>query len=188
MAVWGQPMLDLDDLVAECCGAISEHDPRMAMRAVLERALAGGQLAEALGGYDAGLNVLYNAPDLTILNVVWPPLFNLLPHDHRMWAAIAVYGGREENTFYRRQGSAIVTSGGKELVDGDILLMGDDTIHAVHNPQGSHTGAIHVYGGDFIKTARSQWDSKTLKEEPYDLEGVRREFERAEREATPAGD
>jgi predicted metal-dependent enzyme (double-stranded beta helix superfamily) len=174
-------MLDLDDLVTECCGAVVEHDPRRATRAVLERALAGGELADVLGGYAAGLNVLYNAPDLTVLNVVWPPRFRLLPHDHRMWAAIAVYGGREENTFYRRQGSAIITSGGKELVDGEVLLMGDDTIHAVHNPQHSYTGAVHVYGGDFIKTARSQWDAKSLKEEPYDLEAVRREFQRAEK-------
>ena len=181
-------MVDLDDLVAECRGAITEHDPRMAIRAVLEGALAGGQLADALEGYAAGLNVLYNAPDLTILNVVWPPLFNLFPHDHRMWAAIGVYGGREENTFYRRQGSAIITSGGKDLVEGDILLMGDDTVHAVHNPQRSHTGAVHVYGGDFIKTARSQWDSKTLKEEPYDLEAVRREFERAEKQGSSPRD
>ena len=181
-------MLDRDDLVAECCSAITKHDPRKAMRAVLERALASGQLADALGGYTAGLNVLYNAPDLTVLNVVWPPLFRLLPHDHRMWAAIAVYGGREENTFYRRQGSTIIASGGKELAESDILLMGDDTIHAVHNPQRSYTGAVHVYGGDFIKVARSQWDARTLKEEPYDLEAVRREFQRAEESTAPTRD
>ena len=181
-------MLDRDDLVAECCSAITEHDPRAAMRAVLQRALTSGQLADGLGGYAAGLNVLYNAPDLTVLNVVWPPLFRLLPHDHRMWAAIAVYGGREENTFYRRRGSAIITSGGKELVEGDILMLGDDTIHAVHNPQRSYTGAVHAYGGDFIKTARSQWDAKTLKEEPYELEAVRREFQRAEERGAPTRD
>jgi predicted metal-dependent enzyme (double-stranded beta helix superfamily) len=181
-------VLELDDLVEECRDAITEPDPRRAMRAVLEGALAGRQLTNALEGHAAGLNVLYNAPDLTVLNVVWPPLFKLLPHDHRMWAAIAVYGGREENTFYRRQGSAIITSGGKELADGDILLMGKDTIHAVHNPQRSYTGAVHVYGGDFIKTARSQWDSKTLKEEPYDLEAIRREFQRAEKQGAPNRD
>ena len=122
-------------------------------------------------------------PSLTVLNVLWPPLFSLLPHDHRMWAAIGIYGGSEDNTFYRRQGSAIVRSGEKELSVGDVLLLGDDTIHAVHNPRRAYTGAVHVYGGDFINTPRSQWDAKTLEEEPYDLEAIRREFDRAEKQA-----
>jgi hypothetical protein len=51
----------------------------------------------------------------------------------------------------------------------------------VRNPaQSSYTGAIHVYGGDFVATPRSQWDPATLSEEPYDLEAVHREFDRAE--------
>jgi len=178
-------MLDADDLVSECLGAVTEDDPRRATRAVLERALAGGHLADGLGEQPGGLNVWYNAPELTILNVVWPPLFSLLPHDHRMWAAIGIYGGREDNTFYRRAGSTLVTSGGKNLAEGDVLLLGDDTIHAVHNPRRAYTGAVHVYGGDFIRTPRSQWDAETLEEEPYDLEAVRREFARAERQSRP---
>ena len=103
-----------------------------------------------------------------------------------MWAAIGIYGGREDNTFYRRQGSAIVASGGKELAEGEVLLLGDDAIHAVHNPVRKYTGAIHVYGGDFITTPRSQWDAETLTEEPYDLEAVGREFQRAEAQANAA--
>ena len=178
-------MLDVEDLVAECLEAVAEDEPRKAVRGVLERTLAGGQLAGTLGRQPGGLNVLYNAPELTILNVVWPPLFSLLPHDHRMWAAIGIYGGREDNTFYRRAGSTILTSGGKELAEGDVLLLGDDTIHAVHNPRRAYTGAVHVYGGDFIGTPRSQWDPKRLEEEPYDLEAVRLEFDRAERQARP---
>lgn len=173
-------MVDTDDLVAQCLEAVAEHDPRLATRAVLERALAGGQLADALSNPAGGLNVLYNAPNLTVLDVVWPPLISLFPHNHRMWAAIGIYGGREANTFYRRQGSAIVASGGKELAEGEVVLLGDDAIHAVYNPARAYTGAIHVYGGDFINTPRSQWDAETLTEEPYDLEVVRREFQRAE--------
>jgi predicted metal-dependent enzyme (double-stranded beta helix superfamily) len=97
-----------------------------------------------------------------------------------MWAAICIYSGRESNAFYRRRDESIVQSGGKELLEGDVQLLGDEVIHAVHNPARSHTGAIHVYGGDFIAKPRSQWDAETLEEQPYDLETVRREFERAE--------
>ncbi|HEV3281363.1 MAG TPA: hypothetical protein VG032_07140 [Acidimicrobiales bacterium] len=173
-------MVATDELVAGCVDAIAEQDPRRAVREVLEQALASRRLADVFGNPTAGLNVLYNAPDLTVLNVVWPPLFSLYPHDHRMWAAICIYSGREDNAFYRRGDETIVSSGGKELVEGDVQLLGDDVIHAVHNPARSYTGAIHVYGGDFIAKPRSQWNADTLEEQPYDLETVRREFEMAE--------
>lgn len=174
--------MDPDELVAQCVEAIGEGEPRLAIRAVLERALSDGQLAATVGTPASGLNVLHNTAKLTVLNVVWPPLVSLFPHEHRMWAAIGIYGGREDNAFYRRDGSTILASGGKDLHEGDVLLLGDDAIHSVHNPARVHTGAIHVYGGDFFATPRSQWDVDTLTEHPYDIADVQAEFERAERE------
>jgi predicted metal-dependent enzyme (double-stranded beta helix superfamily) len=171
-----------DELVAACVDAMTEPDPRRAVREILSRSVADRQLADALEQPSAGLNVLYRSPDLTVLNVIWPPLMSLFPHDHRMWAAIGIYGGREDNAFYRRNGTSLVPSGGKELLGGAVILLGDDVIHAVHNPaRSSYTGAIHVYGGDFVATSRSQWDAETLVEQPYDLDAVRQEFDRAER-------
>ena len=43
---------------------------------------------------------------LTVLNVVWAPGMVLPPHDHRMWAAIGIYAGQEDNEFFRRDGEA----------------------------------------------------------------------------------
>ena len=130
----------------------------------------------------AGLNVLYRSSHLTVLNVVWPPLITLFPHDHRMWAAIGIFGGREKNAFDRRSGNSLVPSGGKELTEGVVQLLGADVVHAVHDPaRSSYTGAIHIYGGDFVGTPRSQWDAETLQEHPYDLDAVHQEFDRAER-------
>jgi predicted metal-dependent enzyme (double-stranded beta helix superfamily) len=173
-------MLDVDSLVADCIRAAGEDDPRLAVRQVLERVVADDPLRADRFMPTPGLTVLYNSPELTVLDVVWPPLISLFPHDHRMWAAIGIYGGQEDNTFYRRQGGGIVTSGGKELRERDVLLLGDDAIHAVCNPMHKYTGAIHVYGGDFIAMPRSQWDAETLTEEPYDLEAVKLAFERAD--------
>ncbi|HLF98852.1 MAG TPA: hypothetical protein VI916_00140 [Acidimicrobiia bacterium] len=173
-------MFDTDALVADCLAAVADGDPKLAVRDVLQRFAIdnpGGNPAVAPA---PGLSVLYNAPELTILDVVWPPLMSLYPHDHRMWAAIAIYGGQEDNEFFRREEGRIVTSGGKELREGDVLLLGDDAIHAVHNPVRRYTGAIHVYGGDFIAQPRSQWSTETLAEEPYDLEAVMQEFARAD--------
>ena len=175
-------MARTEELVEACKRAMGEADPRGAVREVLagwvsDRMWAGDEVAEGVG-----LHLLYRSSNLTVLNVIWPPRMTLFPHDHRMWAAIGIYVGREDNAFYRRSGGSVVPSGVKELDDGAVLLLGDDVIHAVHNPaHHSYTGAIHVYGGDFVGTPRSQWDASTLTEEPYDLESVRREFDRAER-------
>jgi predicted metal-dependent enzyme (double-stranded beta helix superfamily) len=173
-------MVDHDALLAACMNAVAEPEPRRAVRALLEEGLAKGTLGYATARPEPGIHVVHNAPDLTVLDVVWAPGSRILPHDHRMWAAIAIYDGREDNAFFRRdegQSSGhVVPSGGRELRAGEVLLLGDDAIHGVSNPGTAFTGAIHVYGGDLIGTPRSQWDPETLDEEPYDFAAVNRAF------------
>jgi len=36
------------------------------------------------------------------------------------------------------------------------------------------TGAIHINGGDFFGTPRSDWDPETLEERPYDVDRARK--------------
>lgn len=57
-----------------------------------------------------------------------------------------------------------------------------DAIHAVTNPRSIYTAAIHVYGGDYFGTARSQWDPDTLQEAPFDVGNVQRVMTRADDE------
>jgi predicted metal-dependent enzyme (double-stranded beta helix superfamily) len=101
------------------------------------------------------------------------------PHDHRTWAVIGIYTGREQNTFFRRADRGIAQHGTKELNAKDVASLGAATIHAVTNPLEQITGAIHVYGGDFFATPRSEWDSKTLDERPFSMEHTTRAFEEA---------
>jgi predicted metal-dependent enzyme (double-stranded beta helix superfamily) len=108
----------------------------------------------------------------------------LYPHDHRMWAVIGIYTGQEDNTFYRRSapGSPTLTeSGGKEVAVGDVLALGSDAIHAVANPKAHLTGAIHVYGGDFVNEERSQWGPGPEEERPYDMGQLTEAFAEANR-------
>jgi predicted metal-dependent enzyme (double-stranded beta helix superfamily) len=173
-------MFDVDDFLDRCRSARAETEPRRAVREVLSRAMsAPGAVADALAPTEAGFTLLHHAEDLTVLHVVWAPRMEIYPHDHRMWAAIGIYAGAEDNAFYRRSGPGertLTRSGGKRLAVGDAVVLGDDTIHGVTNPGSGLTGAIHVYGGDFVGRPRSQWGPGPVEERPYDIEDARRQF------------
>jgi predicted metal-dependent enzyme (double-stranded beta helix superfamily) len=172
---------DIDAFLSECRAAAGETEPRLAVREVLSRAMsAPGRVAEALAATRAAIVPLYAADDLSVLHVVWAPGMRLRPHNHLMWAAIGLYGGQEDNTFYRREGPGITVSGARQLGTGDVALLGDDTIHAVTNPRRGLTGAIHVYGGDLTtRLGRSEWEDGMGAEGPYDFERTKRYFDEA---------
>ncbi len=177
-------MFDLDTFIAECRQAAGAGEPRQAIKEVLEAAVANPTaVADALPPSRAEIVKLYASPELTVLKVVWAPGMSFGPHDHRMWAAIGVYSGGEDNEFYRRSHDSLVASGGKQLRPGDVCLLGSETVHAVSNPTTRPAGAIHIYGGDFFNTARSEWRGDPLREEPYDVSRVLAMFETANADA-----
>ena len=173
-------MFDVDDFVVRCEEALAESEPRRAIREVLVRTMSEpSKVGDALRPTQGGLTLLHHAEDLTILHVVWAPGMKIYPHDHGMWAAIGIYSGQEDNQFFRRSGPGertLVESGGKVLATGDTALLGDATIHAVSNTRKQLTGAIHVYGGDFVNQPRSQWGPGPVEERPYDMDEARRQF------------
>ncbi|HLM16995.1 MAG TPA: hypothetical protein VK549_04170 [Acidimicrobiia bacterium] len=176
-------MFDVDDLVVACRAAAADPEPRLAIRDVLERAVADpGAIAEALPPTRAEMVALHVSPEVTVLKLVWAPGMRLGPHDHRMWAAIGLYSGGEDNRFYRRRGDGLDDSGGRSLHPKDVCLLGDDVVHSVHNPTTEHAGAIHVYGGDFFTMPRAEWTGDPLREGPFDVERVRALFEAANAE------
>ena len=69
--------------------------------------------------------------------------------------------------------------GTKELNAKDTTPLGAAVIHGVTNPLDHITAAIHVYGGDFFATPRSEWDPESFEERPYDIEDTVRAFEKA---------
>ena len=171
-------MFDPDGFVADCRAALTESQPQLAIKGVLERALRDrSTIADVLPPSQAGIEPLHVSPDLTVLKVVWGPRMRLDPHDHRMWATIGIYDGGEDNEFFRRAGTTLTSSGGKALREGDICLLGDDVVHAVTNPLTRMTGAIHIYGGDFFSEPRSQWLGDPPEESPFDHERLRALFE-----------
>ena len=107
----------------------------------------------------------------------------IMPHNHRMWAVIGIYTGREDNVFWRRIADdphgRVEAAGAKALCVRDAEPLGHNIIHSVTNPIPRLTGAIHVYGGDFFNVERSEWDPELLLEQPYDTARMKRRFEEA---------
>jgi predicted metal-dependent enzyme (double-stranded beta helix superfamily) len=173
-------MFDLDTFVSDCLAANTADQPRLAVKEVLDRAVSDpAAVAAALPPDRAQLTELHVSDDLTILQVVWGPGQRIRPHDHRTWATIGIYSGGEDNSFYRRADGSLAESGGRELRPRDVCLLGDDTIHAVHNPTGEFAGAIHIYGANFFEIERSEFDPETFEERPYDNTTTLRGFEEA---------
>ena len=173
-------MFDVENFVQECRVAVHEEEPRRAVREVVESAVgAGNRVAAALRPQSSGFTLLHHDHDLTVLHVVWAPHMSIYPHDHRMWAVIGIYTGQEDNRFFRRTapGAGTLTeSGGKRLAEGEVAVLGVNTIHAVTNPRDRLTAAIHVYGGDFVNQPRSQWGPGSPVERPYDIAEAQRQF------------
>lgn len=171
-------MFELESFIADCRAALTERAPESAIRELVARAVAQpADVERALGTPRwGGISTLHHSPELTILNVVWTPGMAIQPHNHRMWAVLGLYGGQEDNTFYRRDPGGLAVAGDKQLRRCDTALLGPAIIHAVANPLRAFTGAIHIYGGDFFATPRSQWTLDTFEERPFDVEQGRRVF------------
>jgi predicted metal-dependent enzyme (double-stranded beta helix superfamily) len=178
-------VFSLERFIEDCRAAVAEDPSHKAAREIVARAVSTpAEVLRALGEPKRGeVQSLYRSNELTILNVIWAPWTTIMPHDHRMWAVIGIYTGREDNIYWRRlrgaEGGRIEAAGAQALSERDAAPLGRDIIHSVTNPIPRLTGAIHVYGGDFFDTARSQWDPETLVEGPYDMAKTMRVFEEA---------
>ncbi|MEL6618896.1 MAG: hypothetical protein AAFY39_11040 [Pseudomonadota bacterium] len=175
-------MFDLDRFVADCRAAVDQDPTHKTVTEHMRRAMSAPDAVRATLGAptEPGVWPIYQSSDLTILNLAWKPSMTIPPHNHEMWAVIGIYGGREDNIFWRRikdhPDGLIEAAGAQALSTGDVCPMGPDIIHSVTNPIPRLTGALHVYGGDFFEAERSEWEPEALKENRLDIETVRARF------------
>jgi len=67
-----------------------------------------------------------------------------LPHNHKMWAVIGIYTGREDDIFWRRPvlpTGRIEAAGARALSEREAVPLGPEIIHSVVNPIKRLTGA-----------------------------------------------
>jgi predicted metal-dependent enzyme (double-stranded beta helix superfamily) len=128
-------MFDLEHFISECPTALAA-DPshRLVREAVARAVVEPAPVLKVLGEpRRAQVQKLYHASDLTILNVIWGPMMTVAPHDHRMWAVIGIYAGREDNIFWHR----LPEGNGRVEAVGARALCGGDA-----EPLGPHTSSI----------------------------------------------
>src|SRR5262249_48776790 len=136
---------DLDRFISDCRAALTEGRPSSAVREVVAQAVSDPvAVLQQLGEPKrAEVQKLHQSKELTILNLVWAPHMRIMPHNHRMWAIIGIYGGSEDNVFWRRikddSGGRIEAAGAKTLVEKDAEPLGRDIIHSVTNPTSRFT-------------------------------------------------
>lgn len=175
-------MFDIDTFVADCIASVENDTTHKSAEEVMRRAMSDpSAILAALGEpTEPGITPLYQSARLTIVNLAWKPSTTIPPHNHEMWAVIGIYGGREDNIFWRRikdhPEGLIEAAGARALSTGDVCPMGTNIIHSVTNPIPRLTAALHIYGGDFFEAERSEWEPEGLTEHALDIDEVRARF------------
>jgi hypothetical protein len=97
-------MFEKERFVTDCRAAFAQELSHKAVREVLARAVSDPTaVLKGLGEPQrAEIQKIFHSDALTILSVVWAPGMMAMPHNHRMWAVIGIYTGREDNVFWRR--------------------------------------------------------------------------------------
>ncbi len=185
---------DKDEFVAECVEAVQAGGrAQPAVKDIVSRAVSMPSAIDA-EVHDRTVSpmttIWHHSLELTVLHIVWPPEVDLFAHDHNMWAVIGIYGGREDNRFYRRlPNGRIEPNTERTLLQKDVVSLGPDVVHSVANPTREWTAALHVYGGDFYGTPRTMWDKQTCAPAPLDTDFIKQALEaaatRARLAATP---
>src|SRR5688572_27597937 len=122
----------MDAFVEACRAALGEPQPMLAVKDVVERAVGDAAAVGAAVQGQPGVELLHRSDDLTVASVVIPSgLPYSLPHDHRMWAVVGVYGGQEDNQFYLRAARGLDERGGRSVRQGEVVALGSETIHAI---------------------------------------------------------
>jgi predicted metal-dependent enzyme (double-stranded beta helix superfamily) len=171
-------MFDIDRFAADCRAALAERGSDAIREAVRRAVSEPSEIIAALGEQTSAFaDILVRTPDLTILNVVWGFSQWTLPHNHHHRAIIGMYGGGEDNIYWRRlpedAKGRVEAAGAASLRRGEVTVLGRDIIHSVTNPLDKLSYALDVYDGDFLSAeGKSCWEAETLIELPYDAGAV----------------
>jgi len=90
------------------------------------------------------------------------------PHNHEMVAMIGVFEGCEEHRLWARTDDGIESVAGRLLEAGEVMVLGEQAIHAISSPEHQDARAIHVYLGNISDVDRSVFDPEKIEEHPFE--------------------
>jgi len=166
-------------VIDKCKSALGAPDPQSEVEAIVLEAARDPQIARAISARTEYKTLedlaIHRSDDLTLLAASLPPGFRAGPHNHNLWSVVGVCAGREDNQFFERDGDGLKQTGEVSVIGPGVLSNGADVIHAISNPLDTPLVALHAYGGDLFATPRSNWDTETHEEIPFDWRKVRSE-------------
>ena len=71
---------------------------------------------------------------------------------------VACLGGQEGSRTYEVEDGQLTERGRRRLAAGEAHSLNADAIHAVFNCWSEPNIVLHVYGGDFLKSAKTVYD------------------------------
>ena len=166
----------LAGVIENCLAAVEQQDPQASVQAILLEAAADAAVVDAIAGRTKFRNLqdlaLYRSEALTLLAGALPPGFSAGPHNHNLWSVVSVCSGQEDNEFFERSEAGLKSIGRTSVVAPGVLPNAADVIHAICNPLDVPLLVLHAYGGDLFAVERSNWDSETQQEVPFDWRNV----------------
>jgi predicted metal-dependent enzyme (double-stranded beta helix superfamily) len=163
-------------ITERCLAALETADPQGSIESILLDAAKDPAIADAISNRTKFASLedlaIHRSDLLTLLAGAFPPGFRAGPHNHNLWSVVSVCAGQEDNEFYERNGDGLKQTGRASVVAPGVLANDADVIHAICNPLDVPLLVLHAYGGDLFAVPRSNWDSETYEEIPFDWEKV----------------
>jgi predicted metal-dependent enzyme (double-stranded beta helix superfamily) len=152
---WLDANMDLlNDLITELCACTGDADAALSLIAAAAR-----DPDSLLGAIESQQAWYFLAdPSLTVFATRSAPGTGSAPHSHGLWAVIACLSGREGSRTYEVEDGQLTECGQRRLAAGEAHALDDDAIHAVFNCWSEPNIVLHVYGGDFLKAAKTVYD------------------------------
>ncbi len=168
---------ELKNFVQACVPLAASHEhggvKRLLTELIAEPSFASsippfGEVETSPRGWTLGGEfVCHKADDLTVMILDTLPGVEQPPHDHEMHAIIGVFEGCEDQRFFARSSEGVTPAAGRSMEAGDVVVLGEQSIHAISSPAGRAARAIHVYFGDIYDVERSLFHPDTLEQHPF---------------------
>ena len=122
-------------------------------------------------GGGIGQWLVFRAADrsLSLFSLVVPPGSMTPVHDHLAWGLVGLYGGNQDEEFYRPREGGLDVLRRRPLARGDFyaLLPPQNDIHRVRTTSDVTSVSIHLLANDTGCVARHTFDEQTGEARPF---------------------